>query len=107
MILTMMKSVKEYLFLQSAVVGLHLKSGNSRTDLTIIYFYWNEHKRRLMACVAELKSHLVKQIQVMVHVVCAIYIASFFLCVCALFRVVYMCCNRAAVAERDLPVQML
>ena len=49
--------------LQSAVLGLHLKPGRSRNDLTIIYFYWSEPKRRLMACVAELKSHLVKQLQ--------------------------------------------
>ena len=52
------------LVFQSAVLGLRLKSGRNRNDLTIIYFYWCESKKRLMACVAELKSHLVKQLQV-------------------------------------------
>ena len=52
------------LLFQSAVLGLHLKTGRSLNDLTIIYFYWSEPKRKLMACVAELKSHLVKQLQV-------------------------------------------
>jgi hypothetical protein len=51
---------------QSAVLGLRLKSNRSLNDLTIIYFYWSDPKRRLMACVTELKSHLVKQLQVSV-----------------------------------------
>ena len=50
--------------LQSAVVGLNLKAGPNRPDLTIIYLHWNEQKRKILACVAELKSHLVRQIQV-------------------------------------------
>ena len=49
---------------QSAVVGLNLKAGPNRPDLTIIYLHWSEQKRKILACVAELKSHLVRQIQV-------------------------------------------
>ena len=49
---------------QSAVVGLNLKAGPNRPDLTIIYLHWSEQKRKISACVAELKSHLVRQIQV-------------------------------------------
>ena len=55
-------------YAQSALVGLHLKSGSSRTDLTIIYFQWSDNKRRIVASVAELKTHLVKQIQVCMYV---------------------------------------
>eukprot|EP00731_Ephydatia_muelleri_P007151 Em0003g1399a len=46
----------------NAVVGLRLKSSSNRY-LTIIYFYWNDHKKCISVCVAELESYLVKQIQ--------------------------------------------
>ena len=46
------------------MVGLNLKAGPNRPDLTIIYLHWSEQKRKILACVAELKSHLVRQIQV-------------------------------------------
>ena len=61
--------------LQSAVVGLNLKAGPNRPDLTIIYLYWSEQKRKISACVAELKSHLVRQIQVGQSLCIILYIA--------------------------------
>ena len=49
---------------QNAVVCLRLKPVQSHHGFTIIYFHWNDQRKRLMACVAELKSHLIRQLQV-------------------------------------------
>jgi len=47
----------------NAVVCLRLKPVQSHHGFTIIYFHWNDQRKRLMACVAELKSHLIRQLQ--------------------------------------------
>lgn len=46
---------------------MNLKTSVSRTDLTVIYLHWNEQKKKIVACVADLKAHLVKQVQVCTH----------------------------------------
>ncbi len=51
-------------YVQGAAVGLHLKSSNSRQDLTVLYFHWSESKKRVLATVADLSSHTVRQIHV-------------------------------------------
>ena len=67
---------------QSAVVGLNLKAGPNRPDLMIIYLHWNEQKRKILACVAELKSHLVRQIQVGRYTYMYLYLQQYkYLCV--------------------------
>lgn len=48
---------------QSAAVGLRLKP-SSRRELMILYLYWSEQKKRMMACVAELRNYLVREMQV-------------------------------------------
>jgi hypothetical protein len=50
----------------NAVVGLRLKPA-SRRELMIIYIHWNESRKRMLACVAELKNYLVREMQVCNH----------------------------------------
>ena len=49
---------------QSALLGLNLMANVSRSDLTVMYIHWSEPKKKIVALVAELKAHLVKQMQV-------------------------------------------
>lgn len=63
-----------------------------------------------MACVAELKSHLVKQIQVNTGCMCILHYLYIIVLVVAyliLCRIVYTCCNRPTVEEGDPSQQIL
>ena len=55
--------------LQNAAVCLRLRPGNRREmrELTIMYLCWCDQRRKLLAYIANLKTHLVRQIQVSVH----------------------------------------
>ena len=46
----------------------NLKPGESETDQTILYLYWSNSKRRLIAYVAELKPHLAEKIKVSIFI---------------------------------------
>lgn len=46
----------------NAVVGLRLKP-SSRRELMILYIHWSEPHKRLIACVAELRNYLVREMQ--------------------------------------------
>lgn len=72
----------EPVFVQNAAVGLRLKP-SSRRELMILYLYWSEQKKRMMACVAELRNYLVREMQVCV-------------CVCVLVTFSEESCRRMA-----------
>ena len=78
---------------QNAAVGLRLKPGNRREsrELTIMYLHWSEPRKRVVASIANLKNHLVRQIQVLCRhtCTCVLYICMYIhVCTCTC-----TCCN--------------